>query len=109
MSAVGILVGESIEEGVKSSDLLGVSKFGTASVLFEGDVGIGTAVINLACACIGNALVGILTPVTAASEYKSKVSYFEADPAIILVGDSVGTSYVNNPILDSNVRAGSPG
>ncbi len=47
-SAVGDDVGMSIVVGVVSSDTLGYSKVGVASRFFEGDVGMGTAVMNVA-------------------------------------------------------------
>lgn len=67
-SPVGDVVGNSMEAGVKSSDLIGISEVGTLPRVLEGDVGIGTAVMNSAVECIGNALVGILVPVTTAPE-----------------------------------------
>lgn len=107
-SAVGENVGMSIIEGVRSSDMDGESEVGTLARLLEGDVGIGTVVINSAVACIGNALVGILAPVTTASEKVPKNAYIETDSAIILLGEVAVTVYRNNRILDSNVRANSP-
>lgn len=45
---VGENVGPSILEGVKRSDALGYPKVGAFARFLEGDVGIGTAVINVA-------------------------------------------------------------
>lgn len=47
-SLVGENVGASILEGSRKSDALGYPKVGTLARLLEGDVGIGTAVINVA-------------------------------------------------------------